>query len=64
MNVKELEQILKVCKKYGVSHYKTPELELTCDTTDSTAPVATGAENLKTESSYTDEDILLWSAGN
>jgi hypothetical protein len=62
MNVKELEQILKVCKKYGVSHYKTPELELTCEVLDQ--PVAAAQENLKTEPSYTDEDILLWSASN
>ncbi len=63
MNLKELEKLAKLCHKYGIRTYTTPELtlnfdlptpkqELTPDTKDTPKP------------EYSEEDALFWSSSN
>jgi hypothetical protein len=64
MNLKELEGLFKLCRKYGLKSYEHNGIVLHFD--DEMPEKASKADNaeLKTEPGYTDEDVLLWSAGN
>lgn len=65
MNLKELEKLIKLCHKYNVKVISTPEVSLTIENImppkqklkEQEAPKETE------EPQYTDEDILMWSAG-
>lgn len=63
MNNKELEQLFKLCRKYGLKHYKTDTVELVFSDDMPIKPKETPSE-LKTEPAYTEEELLMWSAGN
>ena len=67
MKPKELEALLKVLKKYGVTHVKTADIELSL--TEATPTMGAIDEALKTLPSAlktdapTDEELLYWSSG-
>ena len=68
MTIKELESLLKLCQRLGVTEYKTPDLSF------SLSPKATkqarvggkGANKAddKAETVYTEEDSVFWSSPN
>jgi hypothetical protein len=66
MNLKELEKLMKLCHKYNVKNITVDGVSIAIEAhipakqklnkTDQTVP--------NEEPQYTDEDILMWSAGN
>jgi len=63
MNLKELEGLFKLCRKYGVKSYTNEGIVINFEDEMPEKKVVDNSE-VKTEPGYTDEDVLLWSAGN
>ena len=64
-NVKELEALIKMLRRHGVSDFEGHGLKLRIDAPDSKAKNGTASEEkIETDDSMTDEALLLWSAGN
>lgn len=66
MNLKELEKLMKLCHKYNVKSISVEGVSLSIDTImpQKLKSGKTNAEPVSTpEPEYTDEDILMWSAG-
>lgn len=63
MDVKALENLIKMLNKQGVRSYKTPELELALDGVQNEPKKALDAsKDAKEESEYTEEQMLNWSS--
>jgi len=64
MQLKELEALLKMLRKFGVSEFSDNgvSLKLLADIPQKLKPGK--EENIQTDKTYTDEDVMLWSAGN
>jgi hypothetical protein len=65
MELKELEKLIKLCHNYYVKSIATPEVSLTLESIIPPKEKAKAEEtkNETQEPQYTDEDILMWSAG-
>jgi len=65
MDLKDLEKLVKLCHKYSIKSITTPQVSLTIDTLSPPQPKLKAEEPAqeKPEPEYTDEDILMWSAG-
>lgn len=65
MELKELEKLIKLCHKYNVKSIATPEVSLTLESIIPPKEKAKAEEtkNETQEPQYTDEDVLMWSAG-
>lgn len=66
MNLKELEKLMKLCHKYNVKNITVDGVSIDIE---SHIPVKqklnkTDQTVSSEEPQYTDEDILMWSAGN
>ena len=64
---KDLEAVMKLCKKHGVSQIEVSGVKLLMHPDVMPQPeVASdaGPTNLNSEQSFSDEETLLWSAGN
>jgi hypothetical protein len=66
MNLKELEKLMKLCHKYNVKNITVDGVSIAIE-----AHIAPKQKTKITEQTaaseepqYTDEDILMWSAGN
>lgn len=64
MNLKELEGLFKLCRKYGLKSYTHDGIVLTFTDEMPEKVNKESSADPKTEPAYTDEDVLLWSAGN
>ena len=65
MNLKELEKLMKLCHKHNVKQITVDGVSLTIDTLVPRKQKVTLDEALqeKPEPDYSEEDILMWSAG-
>lgn len=65
MDLKELEKLIKLCHKYNVKTISTPQVSLSIETIVPPKKKSQDVEAPKEaeEPQYTDEDILMWSAG-
>lgn len=65
MNLKELEKLVKLCHKYSIKTISTPEVSLSIEVLAPPKQKLKADESAqeKPEPQYTDEDILMWSAG-
>lgn len=64
MDLKDLEKLVKLCHKYSIKSISTPQVSLTIEVLSPPQPKLKAEEvQEKPEPQYTDEDILLWSAG-
>lgn len=65
MNLKELEKLMKLCHKYNVKSISVEGISLTIEGHIAPKQKLTKAEesSQNIEPQYTDEDILMWSAG-
>lgn len=65
MDLKELEKLIKLCHRYNVKTIATPQVSLTLES------IIPSKQKLKAEEApkeaeepqYSEEDILMWSAG-
>lgn len=65
MDLKELEKLIKLCHKYNIKTISTPQVSLSIES------IMPPKHKIKTEETpkeaeepqYTEEDILMWSAG-
>lgn len=63
MDLKELEKLAKLCHKYGIRTYTSPELTLNFDLPNpSLSSPSNGDVKEEEEKKYSEEDILLWSS--
>lgn len=60
--LKELEALVKMCRKHGVRSIEVDGIKMLIDEPEQKPTTATGAD-LKTEQTYSDEDMLFWSSG-
>lgn len=65
MDLKDLEKLVKLCHKYSIKTISTPQVSLSIEVLSPPQPKIKAEESAqeKPEPQYTDEDILLWSAG-
>jgi hypothetical protein len=65
MDLKELEKLIKLCHKYNVKTISTPEVSLNIESFVANKPKLKAQETIQEnqEPQYTEEDILMWSAG-
>lgn len=66
---KNLEKLIKLLRKNGISHYKCTEFELNLSEQFASKPprksskkVSIDDSNLEVETPYTEEDALFWSS--
>jgi len=67
MNLKELEKLMKLCHKYNVKSISVDGVSITVDTIlpqKLKIDKSTMEQSEPSAPEYTDEDILMWSAGN
>lgn len=63
MDLKHLEKLAKLCRKHGISHLKSADLELQFDLShDEAAQALPPATDIAPTPAYSDEDTLLWSS--
>jgi len=63
-NVKELEALIKMLRKNGVTEFEGHGLKLRVNEPDSKAKNGTADSNIETDSEPSQDDLLFWSAGN
>lgn len=66
MDLKDLEKLVKLCHKYSIKTISTPQVSLSIEVLSPPQTKKKADEVVvqeKPEPQYTDEDILLWSAG-
>lgn len=61
-NLKELEALLKVCRKHGVRNIKIDGIELAIETLEQDQPKAEKEPVQSNLPGLTDEDIMMWSS--
>lgn len=59
-NLKELELLVKMLNKHGVSHITIDGIEMRLDGQDKSKPEADN-KNPQNQAQYTDEELALWS---
>lgn len=66
MNLKELEKLMKLCHKYNVKSITVDGVSIAIEAHISPKQRLNKTEQTipEEEPQYTDEDILMWSAGN
>jgi len=63
--LKDLESLVKMCNKHGVRNITVDGISMLLDgPPDLKTEESKAADPIKTPDAYTDEDVLLWSAGN
>jgi hypothetical protein len=65
MDLKEIEKLIKLCHKYSVKSISTPEVSLTIEALSPPKSKLKAKEEAvpEEEPQYTEEEILMWSAG-
>lgn len=63
-NVKELEALIKMLRRHGVSEFEGHGLKMRIDTPLPQQPKNGTTDKVESEPTLSDEDIMLWSAGN
>ena len=63
-NVKELEALIKMLRKNGVTEFEGHGLKLRVDAPDVKPKNGTASETTADEGQLTEEEALFWSAGN
>lgn len=65
MDLKDLEKLVKLCHKYSIKTISTPQVSLSIEVLSPPQSKIKAEESAqeKPEPQYTDEDILMWSAG-
>lgn len=64
-NVKELEALIKMLRRHGVSDFEGHGLKLRIDTPIEKPKNGTASnDKIESDAEMTDEELLLWSAGN
>lgn len=65
MDLKALERLFKLCRKHGLTSYKSTELELSFqEGFEPPKPKAAEADDVAPKGEYNEEDALYWSASN
>lgn len=63
-NVKDLEALIKMLRKNGVTEFEGHGLKLRVNEPDSKAKNGTADGKLETDPEPSDDELLFWSAGN
>jgi hypothetical protein len=64
MDPKDLKALIKLCRKEGVLHYKSPELEFTLSAqVNIKKSLKTENDKIIQDPQPNEEDVLFWSAG-
>lgn len=61
-NLKELESLLKVCRKHGVRSIEIDGIKMLIESNDSEPKEAQKEQTQSNLPGLTDEDIMLWSS--
>jgi hypothetical protein len=62
MNHKDLEKLLRLCRKYGVSALKTTDIQLSLSHEMPPTIKPPETKEVKPTTEYSEEDMLLWSS--
>lgn len=64
MNVKELQALIRLLRKEGVKHYRTPELSLELGEQPKVVKRAGNqTDKIETPDEFSEEQTLFWSSG-
>ena len=61
--LKDLEAMLKICRKQGVESVKVDGLEIKLGDIEAKNPTANNNADVDAPSAYTEEQLLNWSVG-
>lgn len=61
-NLKELDALLKVCRKHGVTIISADGLQLTIGDAPAKSKDAEGKDNIETPDTLSEEELLFWSS--
>jgi len=60
MDIKQIEQLMKLCQKMGVTQYTSPNISFTMEPKEPKVKSVDKSEEKQTDM-YTEEDVLNWS---